>query len=310
MARAARTGRTRGEGGPKFASMAYDTSPTEPVARLDEQARDYGRMEKALAWLGEHWLEHPSLDDAAAAVGLSPFHFQRIFTRWAGVSPKTFVAAIAHAEARRVLGEGASVLDAAYEVGLSGPSRLHDLFIAQEAVTPGEARRRGEGLELRYGFVASPFGRALFVTAPRGLCGLAFADEGGEEAVFADMRARWPAAAWMADDALAAQMAAAVFSGQGALPPLVLMGRPFQVQVWKALLRIPEGATASYAQVAAAAGKPGAYQATGAAVGANPIAFLIPCHRVIASDGRLTGYHWGLGRKAAILGCEAVAAAA
>jgi AraC family transcriptional regulator of adaptative response/methylated-DNA-[protein]-cysteine methyltransferase len=290
--------------------MAYDIPHTEPLPPLDEQARDYGRMEKALAWLGDHWQDHPSLDDAAQAAQLSPFHFQRIFTRWAGVSPKTFVAAIAHAEARKAMAQGASVLDAAFEVGLSGPSRLHDLFIAQEAVTPGEARRRGEGLELRYGFAASPFGRALFVVAPRGLCGLAFADQDGEDAVFADMRARWPAAVWTQDEALAGQMAAAVFGGEGAPPPLVLMGRPFHVQVWKALLRIPAGSTASYGQVAAAAGKPGAYQATGAAVGANPIAFLIPCHRVIAADGRLTGYHWGLGRKAAILGREAVAAAA
>lgn len=290
--------------------MAYDTSHIESACGLDEQARDYGRMEKALAWLADHWLDHPSLDEAAAAVGVSPFHFQRIFTRWAGVSPKTFVAAIAHAEARKALAGGASVLDAAFEVGLSGPSRLHDLFIAQEAVTPGEARRRGEGLELRYGFAASPFGAALFVATSRGLCGLAFADSGREDATFEDMRGRWPAAVWVKDDAMAASMAKPVFGDEGVLPPLILMGRPFHVQVWKALLRIPAGSTASYAQVAAAAGKPAAYQATGAAVGANPIAYLIPCHRVIASDGRLTGYHWGLGRKAAILGREAVAAAA
>lgn len=290
-----------------------DTAPTHPapipsMGRLDDQAQDYARMEKALAWLADRWRERPSLDEAAAAVGLSPFHFQRVFTRWAGVSPKTFVAAIAHAEARRQLEAGASVLDAALDTDLSGPSRLHDLFIAQEAMTPGDVRRRGAGLALTYGFAPSPFGIALMVTAPRGLCGLAFCDEGGEDAALADMMGRWPAADWRRDDAAARAMAPAIFHGEGERPALVLMGAPFHIQVWKALLRIPQGVTASYGQVAALAGNPRAYQATGAAIGANPISFLIPCHRVIASDGRLTGYHWGLGRKAAMLGAEAVAA--
>ncbi|MGZ8362288.1 MAG: methylated-DNA--[protein]-cysteine S-methyltransferase [Caulobacteraceae bacterium] len=288
--------------------MAYDIASDSALAALHEQARDYHRMEKALAWLAERWRDRPSLDDAADTVGLSPFHFQRIFTRWAGVSPKTFVAAIAHAEARLSLEEGASVLDAAYDVGLSGPSRLHDLFVAQESVTPGEARRRGEGLTLRWGFAPTPFGRGLFVVAPRGLAGLGFAGEGEEEAAFADMFRRWPAAQWLRDDAAAADMSRRAFLMNGEALPVALIGAPFQVQVWKALLRIPAGETASYGQVAAWAGKPGAARATGAAIGANPISLLIPCHRAIARDGRLTGYHWGLGRKAAMLGMEAVAA--
>jgi AraC family transcriptional regulator of adaptative response/methylated-DNA-[protein]-cysteine methyltransferase len=265
-------------------------------------------MTKALEWLAARWQERPSLDEAAGAAGLSPFHFQRIFTRWAGVSPKTFVAAIAHAEARKQLEAGASVLDAALETGLSGPSRLHDLFIAHEAITPGEARRRGEGMALTFGYAPSPFGTALFVIAPRGLCGLAFCDDGGQDAAFEDMHARWPAAQWLRDDAAALALAPAAFAKEGAPPPVVLMGPPFHVQVWKALLRIPAGATASYGDIAAWAGNPRAYQATGAAIGANPISLLIPCHRAIARDGRLTGYHWGLGRKAAMLGVEAVAA--
>jgi len=292
--------------------MARDMT-SEPhsasVVRLEERARDYDRMADALAWLAERWREHPSLDEAADAVGLSPFHFQRIFTRWAGVSPKTFVASIAHAEAREMLEDGASVLDAALDTGLSGPSRLHDLFIAQEAVTPGEARRRGEGLTLRWGFAPTPFGQGLFVVAPRGLAGLGFAGPGEEDRAFADMHRRFPAATWIRDDEAALAMSAQAFSGNREPVPLVLIGSPFHVQVWKALLRIAPGETATYGQVAGWAGKPKAFQATGAAIGANPVSLLIPCHRVIARDGRLTGYHWGLGRKAAMLGMEAVARA-
>jgi AraC family transcriptional regulator of adaptative response/methylated-DNA-[protein]-cysteine methyltransferase len=281
-------------------------SPSNVLAETDLQTRaeDYERMEAALDWLGRRWRDRPSLDAAAEAVGLSPHHFQRVFTRWAGVSPKTFVAALAHAEASARLADGDSVLDAALEVGLSGPSRLHDLFIAQEGVTPGQARRRGEGVTLRYGYAPSPFGRALLVIAPRGLCGLGFVDDAGDIGL-EDMHRRWPAATWIRDDALALDYARRAF-GDGKPPPLELMGPPFHVQVWKALLRIPAGRTATYGQVAALAGKPGANRATGAAIGANPISYLIPCHRAIGADGRLTGYHWGLARKTAMLGAEAV----
>jgi AraC family transcriptional regulator of adaptative response/methylated-DNA-[protein]-cysteine methyltransferase len=274
-------------------------------ASLDERSADYQRIAAALEWLADHWLQRPSLDEAARAVGLSPHHFQRTFTRWAGVSPKTFVGALAHAQARRSLEGGASVLDAAHDAGLSGPSRLHDLFIAHEAVTPGQARRRGEGLALSFGYAPTPFGRALLASTPRGLCGLGFCDPGGDEAAFEDMRRRWPAADWGRDDAAAVALAARVFGGEDV--PLLLIGPPFHVQVWKALLRIGPGETASYSEVAAWAGKPGAARATGAAIGANPISWLIPCHRALGRDGRLTGYHWGLARKAAMLGTEAVA---
>ena len=293
--------------------MPLDLIPDPSFERLQEQSRDYRRMATALAFLAERWSEHPSLEEAASAVGLSPFHFQRVFTRWAGVSPKTFVAAIAHAEARSRLEEGESVLGAAFDAGLSGPSRLHDLFVAQESVTPGEARRRGEGLELRWGQAPTPFGQGLFVIAPRGLCGLAFCDgedRGEDGEAFADMHARWPAAAWTRDDEAAAAMARQVFLGSQTPTPVALIGPPFHVQVWKALLRIPPGRTASYGQVAAWAGKPGAFRAAGAAIGANPISWLIPCHRALAKDGRLTGYHWGLARKAAMLGLEATRASA
>lgn len=290
--------------------MPLDMIPDPDLERLQAQARDFRRMQTALGFLAERWSEHPSLEEAASAVGLSPFHFQRVFTRWAGVSPKTFVAAIAHAEARSRLEEGESVLGAALDAGLSGPSRLHDLFIAQESITPGEARRRGEGLELRWGYAPTPFGQGLFVIAPRGLCGLAFGDADGEdESAFDDMHARWPAASWIRDDAAAEAMARQAFLGGSGPTPVVLIGPPFHIQVWKALLRIPPGRTASYGQVAAWAGRPSAFRAAGAAIGANPVSWLIPCHRALAKDGRLTGYHWGLARKAAMLGTEAARAA-
>ena len=280
---------------------------TPAAPRFDEQAADYHRMAKALTWLAGHWEARPSLEEAAAAVGLSPSHFQRLFTRWAGVSPKTFMAAIAHAEARGRLETGATVLDAAYDVGLSGPSRLHDLFVVHEGVTPGEARQRGRGVDIAFGFAPSPFGKALVAETPRGLCGLAFTETGKEEEAYQDLYRRWPAATWRRDDGAAARMVERVFGRPDQAPTLELIGPPFHVQVWKALLRIPAGHTASYGQVAAWAGNPSAARATGAAIGANPISFLIPCHRAIAKDGRLTGYHWGLDRKVAMLGREAVA---
>jgi AraC family transcriptional regulator of adaptative response/methylated-DNA-[protein]-cysteine methyltransferase len=284
------------------------TDALKPVAqpRLSEQALDYHRMADALAWLAEHWLDRPSLEEAAAAVGLSPYHFQRVFTRWAGVSPKTFMAAIAHAEARGRLEAGVTVLEAAYDVGLSGPSRLHDLFVTVEAITPGAVRNRGQNVEIVHGFAPCPFGVALVAETARGLCGLAFCNQGEEQKTLQDMRDRWPAATWIRDDARAVATAEAVFRQGGAAPPMVLMGPPFHVQVWRALLRIPTGFTATYGQVATWAGRPDAPRAAGAAIGANPISFLIPCHRAIAKDGRLTGYHWGLDRKVAMLGREAL----
>ncbi len=288
------------------------TSDVVAPLSLAERSAEFERMRRALDWLGAHWRQQPSLDEAAAAVGLSGPHFQRVFTRWAGVSPKTFLQTLAHAQARDSLAQGATVLDAAFDVGLSGPSRLHDLFIAQEGATPGQARRRGEGMILRHGTAPSPFGRALLAVAPKGLCGLGFVDgQGGEDeaAALADLRRRWPAADWVRDEALAATVAERVFTQGSRREPvgLVLMGPPFHVQVWKALLRIAPGQTASYGQVAAWAGNPIAHRATGQAIGANPISYLIPCHRAIAADGRLTGYHWGLGRKVAMLGEEALA---
>ncbi|MCW5725562.1 MAG: bifunctional helix-turn-helix domain-containing protein/methylated-DNA--[protein]-cysteine S-methyltransferase [Maricaulaceae bacterium] len=274
--------------------------------RLDEASRDYPRIAAALAFLGERWRDQPDLEAAARAAGLSPHHFQRVFTRWVGVSPKRYSGALAHDAARAAIDDGASVLDAAFEAGLSGPGRLHDLFIAHEAATPGDARRRGAGLSFTWGAAPSPFGTAVLLIAPRGLSSLGFADPDVETG-FEDFRRRWPAATFTRDDGAARDWAARIFAGDGPVP-LALYGTPWQRQVWRALLAIPPGATTSYRAIAEQVCTPKASRAVGAAVGANPVSWLIPCHRVLASDGRLTGYHWGVARKRAMLAWEAARA--
>jgi AraC family transcriptional regulator of adaptative response/methylated-DNA-[protein]-cysteine methyltransferase len=267
--------------------------------------RDYPRIASALTFLGNNWRDHPDLDAAARAAGLSPHHFQRVFTRWVGVSPKRYVGALAHNAARDAIDEGACVLDASFEAGLSGPGRLHDLFIAHEAVTPGDARRRGAGLEFTWGVGPTPFGPGIFLIAPRGLSALAFADP-DEQTAFADLQARYPAANYTRDDEVAKQWSRRVFApDEGERLPVVLYGTPWQRQVWRALISIPAGSTTSYKAVAEQVCTPKASRAVGAAVGANPISWLIPCHRVLAGNGKLTGYHWGVDRKRAMLAYEA-----
>ncbi len=275
------------------------------MARADfEQAQmDYERVTRALAFLEGAWRDRPPLDAAASAAGVSPHHFHRIFARWTGTSPKRFTDALAHAFARTLLADGASVLEAALESGLSAPSRLHDLTLAHEAASPGEAKSGGAGMVFRWGVAPTPFGTGIFLIAPRGLSGLAFADPGGEGAAFADMARRWPGADFLRDDAAAADMAARVFAGGRV--DLALYGSPFQRQVWRALLAIPSGACVAYGDIARAIGRPGAGRAVGAAVGRNPVSWLIPCHRALSSDARLTGYHWGVDRKRAMLAWEA-----
>ena len=278
---------------------------TEDDYDIHAASRDYPRIVSALSFLGENWHDHPDLEAGAKAAGLSPHHFQRMFTRWVGVSPKKYVGALAHGAAREALADGACVLDASFEAGLSGPGRLHDLFIAHEAVTPGAARKRGEGLEFVWGVAPTPFGAGLFLISPRGLSALAFA-EPDEQTAFADLQARYPAAQYKRDDPLALNWSNRVFSPQSheALP-LALYGTPWQRQVWRALLTIPAGATTSYKSIAEKVCSAKASRAVGAAVGANPISWLIPCHRVLAGNGKLTGYHWGVDRKRAMLAYEA-----
>lgn len=268
---------------------------------------DYARIEKALAYIAAHAEAQPELDDIAAASGLSSFHFQRLFTRWVGVSPKKFLQFLTLDRAKACLAESASVLDATYASGLSAPSRLHDLFVTHEAVTPGEFKRRGEGLEIAYGWASSPFGDALILATTRGICGLAFELDGGRAATLSDMKARWPLARFVADEARVARLGRAIFEPRrGDRLDLVLYGSPFQIKVWEALLRIPQGALVSYDAVAAAVfGAAKGARAIGSAVGDNPISYLIPCHRVIRKSGAINDYHWGRERKLALIGWEA-----
>jgi AraC family transcriptional regulator of adaptative response/methylated-DNA-[protein]-cysteine methyltransferase len=261
-------------------------------------------MADMLDHLSVHWRTHPSLAELADRAKLSPAHFQRLFTRWAGVSPKRLIAAYAHTAARDLFDTGATLEEIADDVGLSAPSRLYDLCVAHEGVTPGAIKQRGAGLVLHYGVADSPFGQAVVAVAPLGIAGLAFCDAGQETEMLADLTARFPAATWTEDRALAARTLDTLFGPATASAPLALYGTAFHLQVWKALLAIPEGSTTTYGAIARAIGNPAAVRAVGAAVGANPISWLIPCHRVLASDGQLNGYHWGLRRKAAMLSYE------
>ena len=234
---------------------------------------------------------------------------QKTFSRWAGLTPKAFLQAVTLDHARRLLGhEGLPLLDASYELGLSGPGRLHDLFVTHEAMSPGDFKSGGAGLEIRYGYHPSPFGIALVMATERGLCGLAFADPGEEAAALEDMGRRWPGAVLRADQEATAGYVERVFSPAQwrADQPLriVMIGTDFQVRVWEALLRIPLGSAKTYSDVATEIGKPSASRAVGAAVGRNPISFVVPCHRALGKSGALTGYHWGITRKRAMLGWE------
>jgi len=251
----------------------------------------------------------PSLEELAAEVGETPTGLQKLFTRWAGLSPKAFLQAVTLNHARKLLDEGAPLLEAAFEVGMSGPGRLHDLFVTHEAITPGDYKLKGFGLTVRWGFHPSPFGTALVMATDRGLCGLAFADAGEEAAALADMTGRWPRARFVEDSAATAPYAARVFEPsrwRGDEPlRVVLIGTDFQVRVWDALLRVPMRRLTTYGALASSLGAPKASRAVGAAVGANPVSFVVPCHRAVGASGALTGYHWGLTRKRAILGWEA-----
>lgn len=268
--------------------------------------RDYRRIEAAIRFLEAHADRQPPLRAVAEAVGLSDFHFQRLFRRWAGVSPKRFLQYLTVERAKEALREGRSVLAAAYESGLSGPGRLHDLFVTVEAVTPGEYKASGSGLTIGYGFRPSPFGECVIAATDRGVCALEFVEGGSRrEAVDRLVRA-WPAAVIREHEAMAASYGERIFGGEGGRPlTLVLRGTNFQLKVWEALLRIPRGAATTYGDLARATGRPGAARAVGSAVGRNPVAYLIPCHRVLRTTGAFGGYRWGTARKQAMLGWEA-----
>jgi AraC family transcriptional regulator of adaptative response/methylated-DNA-[protein]-cysteine methyltransferase len=253
--------------------------------------------------------DQPSLEELADTVGETPTALQKLFTRWAGLSPKAFLQAVTLDHARRLLDSGLPLLEASLEVGMSGPARLHDLFVTHEAMSPGAYKNRGEGLTIRYGYHTSPFGIALIMITDRGLAGLSFNDPGDERTAFDDMSGRWPNATYVEDMDATLPYATRIFdpSRWRADQPLrvVMIGTDFQVRVWEALLSIPMGHARTYSALARQIGEPKASRAVGAACGANPVSFVVPCHRALAKSGALTGYHWGLTRKRAILGWEA-----
>jgi AraC family transcriptional regulator, regulatory protein of adaptative response / methylated-DNA-[protein]-cysteine methyltransferase len=292
------------------------TAPISPVvasAFASTSPDDYDVVRRAVAYISEHWRRQPEIEAIAHASGVTPDELHHLFRRWAGLTPKAFLQAITLDHARRLLRESASVLDAAYEVGLSGPGRLHDLFVTHEAMSPGEWKAGGAGLILTYGFHRSPFGIALLVATERGLAGLGFADPGEEAKALDDMRRRWPQADFREDAAGTAALAQRVFEPkqwQRDCPlRVVMIGTDFEVRVWETLLRVPLGHATTYSDIAARLHVPKAARAVGAAVGKNPLSFVVPCHRVLGKSGDLTGYHWGLTRKRAMLGWEAGQAA-
>jgi len=272
-------------------------------------AADYDVVRRAIGHIRGHWREQPEVEAIAEAAGVTPTELHHLFRRWAGLTPKAFLQALTLDRARQLLRDSASVLDATYEVGLSGPGRLHDLFVTHEAMSPGEWKSGGEGLTVRFGFHPSPFGKALVMATDRGLAGLAFADPGEEETALVDMKSRWPKACYVEDVAHTVPIARRIFDPARWRPsePLrvVLIGTDWEVRVWEALLQIPLGRLTTYSDLAAKLSAPAAARAVGAAVGKNPVSFVVPCHRVVGKSGQLTGYHWGITRKHAMLGWEA-----
>jgi AraC family transcriptional regulator of adaptative response/methylated-DNA-[protein]-cysteine methyltransferase len=273
--------------------------------------RDYLRVEKVIHYLEQHFKLQPSLEDLARCVDLSPFHFQRLFKRWAGISPKRFLEFLTIEYAKKLLEEPNSVLDVTYASGLSGPGRLHDLFVNVQAVTPGEFKRKGSGLRIEYGIHPGPFGDSFIAVTGRGVCGLSFlagtGDAGRQDAV-ENLRRRWQGAHVKENPGATKPYMDRIFPSEskngGPAIGVFIKGTNFQLRVWEALLRIPAGFVCSYEDVARYLGKPDAMRAVGRAVGANPIAYIIPCHRVIRKTGALGGYRYGSARKKALIGWE------
>lgn len=298
----------------------FNTEHFTPVALSERlpscQLQDYKNVCAIIMWMRENWRDQPSLSMISKAAGLPEEKIYQLFQRWAGLTPKAFLQALTIDHTKLLLSQSASVLDAALDAGLSGPSRLHDLFVTHEAMTPGEFKTKGSALVISYGFHPSPFGEALIMTTDRGLAGLGFVQEqwglAGRDRALADMVQRWPKALYVESQDATAAYAARVFSRDQWMSsqPLkvILIGTDFQIRVWEALLQIPHGDVTTYSHLATQIGNAKASRAVGAAVGRNPISFVVPCHRVIGKSGALTGYHWGLNRKQVMLGWEMGAA--
>ncbi|WP_209425533.1 bifunctional helix-turn-helix domain-containing protein/methylated-DNA--[protein]-cysteine S-methyltransferase [Pararhodobacter sp. SW119] len=276
-----------------------------PLPDAAERAYHYRVIARAIAALDAAGGERLALPDLAARLGMSPAHFQRVFSQWVGVSPKRYQQYLALGHARRLLAERFTVLETAMASGLSGPGRLHDLFLRWEAMTPGDYARAGDGLRIAFGWFDSPFGPAIAMGTDRGLCGLGFAAEMGAQAAHDDLAHRWPKATFTEDPESLRPCVEAAFGAAPGTARLHLIGAPFQIKVWEALLSVPSGHVTTYSELAGAVGSPRAVRAVGTAVGRNPVSFLIPCHRAIAKSGGLGGYHWGLPVKRAMLAWEA-----
>ncbi|HSB64962.1 MAG TPA: methylated-DNA--[protein]-cysteine S-methyltransferase [Anaerolineales bacterium] len=269
---------------------------------------DYARIEQVIYYLEKNAYRQPSLNEIAESIHLSEYHFQRLFTRWVGISPKRFLQYITIEHAKQLLAQSSSILEATYQVGLSSPGRLHDLFVTWEAVTPGEFKQRGEGLMIHYGFHPTPFGEALLGSTERGICNLSFVMPAGHSAALEALRKSWPKAQLVEDPAVTQSLIAKIFhtplSASSGPLHIYLSGSTFQLKVWEALLRIPTGSVVSYRDIAGYLGDARASRAVGNALAHNPVAVLIPCHRVIHSLGEFGNYHYGEARKIALLGWE------
>lgn len=282
-----------------------------PISKISKPNRsnDYERVAEAIRFLDAHFKEQPRLKDVASAVGLSEFHFQRLFRRWAGISPKRFLQYLTAEYARSVLLESQDVLAASFDSGLSGPGRLHDLLVNIYAATPAQVSKAGANLVIEYGFASTPFGACLVAQTDRGLCGLSFIDVGDREHTLGELQEQWPNASFVSNDKVAHQFVKRIFSAarRTSEKPITvhLKGTNFQIRVWEAMLRIPPGKLVTYSEVAQSIGEPRAVRAVGSAVGRNPIAYVIPCHRVLLKSGVIGNYRWGSDRKRAILGWEA-----
>jgi AraC family transcriptional regulator of adaptative response/methylated-DNA-[protein]-cysteine methyltransferase len=271
-----------------------------------QQGYHYGVMRRAIDLIDQGG-ENLTLEQLAAQMDMSPAHFQRLFSRWVGVSPKRYQQYLTLGHAKTLLREQFTTLESAHAAGLSGGGRLHDLFVRWESMSPGEFARKGEGLTIFWGWFESPFGPALIMGTDKGICGIGFAGETGVDAAMADLTGRWPKADFVEDPMMLRPWVLQAFgAGDGSLStaPLFLIGAPFQIKVWEALLAIPSGQVTTYSEIAQAVGNPRAVRAVGTAVGRNPVSWLIPCHRALRKSGGLGGYHWGLPVKRAMLAYE------
>ena len=277
---------------------------------MNVQATDtgyhYNVMRRAIELIDDGG-ENLTLQELADAMGMSPAHFQRLFSAWVGVSPKKYQQYLNLGHAKQLLAHNFSTLDVSHSVGLSGGGRLHDLFLRWEAMSPGEFARKGDGLTIYWGWFDSPFGLSLVMGTDKGICGLAFAAEVGAEASMADLKFRWPKATYVEDPARLRPLVDAAYAQKGETR-LHLIGAPLQIKVWEALMRIPSGQVTTYSEIAQAVGAPKAVRAVGTAVGRNPVSWLIPCHRALRKSGGLGGYHWGIPVKRTLLAFEAAQA--